>query len=106
MTHTPGQIAEYGTSEFKENQSIYTILESGIYTNPHGIQFKTELYHRSEGYKLAGSCAIWTNEVWGYKFFEHDGSTTGKFSSNKEEIINHWQNLINKSIVTLTQVKG
>jgi len=68
MSHTPGQIAEYGTQEFNNNQSVYTILESGIYTNSCGIQFKTDLYHRTEGYKNAGSCAIWTSEVCDIKF--------------------------------------
>ena len=97
MSHTPGQIAEYGTQEFNNNQSVYTILESGIYTNSCGIQFKTDLYHRTEGYKNAGSCAIWTSEVWGYKIHQLDGTTTGKFSINKDEIINHWK--------TLTEVK-
>ena len=98
MSHTTGQIAEYGTPEFNNNQSIYTILESGIYTNPHGIQFKTDLYHRTEGYKLSGSCATWTNEGWGYKIHQSDGTTTGKFSNNRQEIIDHWK--------TLTEQKG
>jgi hypothetical protein len=98
MSHTPGQIAEYGTQEFNNNQSIYTILESGIYINPHGIQFKTDLYHKTEGYTPAGSCATWTREIWGYKIHQPDETTTGKFSINRQEIIDHWK--------TLTESKG
>lgn len=78
----PGKIAEYGSDEFKNNQAIFTILDSGISVNPHGIERKVELYHRSEGYKLAGSCATWGREVWGVKIYFDDGTTGGHAFDN------------------------
>jgi hypothetical protein len=93
MEHRINQIAEYATPEFNENRAIYDVLEQGIYTNPHGLKFECELYHRSEGYKPAGSCAIYGFEVWGYKIFWNDGTTGGKFSSNENDIRIAWENV-------------
>jgi hypothetical protein len=88
-----GQIAEYGTDEFKNNQSIRTVLKIGKYINPHNISFKIELYHRTQGYKPAGSCAIWGNELWGYTLYYDDGTTGGRNTSNKEEIFKRYDEL-------------
>jgi len=74
-------------------ESVLTILESKtVKTFPHGIVKTYEFYTRSEGYKIAGSCAIWTQEVFGYRFFV-DGSSHGKFSTNKEEMKSLYDNL-------------
>jgi hypothetical protein len=98
MEHTSGQIAEYGTKEFNDNQSIYSVIERGLYINPYGMKFPTEFYHRTEGYKIAGSCAIWTSEVWGYKIFWNDGSTTGRFYHNEEIAIEVWNKLVGNNV--------
>lgn len=96
MTKQAGQIAEYGSEEFKNNQSVYTVLEDGVNVNSHGIERKATLYHRSAGYKAAGSCAIWTNEVYGYSIFYDDGTTGGKFSSDADYISEAWTKVNNK----------
>ena len=94
MDKKQGQIAEYGTPEFENNRSIRTVLEKGIHTNlSTGLQRNAELYHRSPGYKPAGSCAIYTNEVWGYAIYQEDGTITGKNSSNKQEILDRWNEI-------------
>jgi len=93
MEHHQGQIAEYGTKEFNDNQSIYTVLDRGLYTNPHGLKYPAELYHRTKGYKIAGSCATWTEEVWGYKIFWNDGTNGGKYSPIKNDILMLWENV-------------
>ena len=66
MEHHTGQIAEYGTKEFNDNIAVLTTLEKNNYVNPAGMIFPAELYHRTEGFKPAGSCATWGEEVWGY----------------------------------------
>ncbi len=103
QTKKPGQIAEYGTPEFENNKSVRTILESAVIVNPHGFQRKIELYHRSEGYKQAGSCATWTLEVWGYTIYnDDDGTTGGQSSTDKDYILNEkWTklNLIRRQII-------
>jgi len=93
MEHKIGQIAEYGTKEFNDNQSIYSVIERGLYVNPHGLKYPTEFYHRSEGYKIAGSCATWTKESWGYKIFWNDGTNGGKYFYNREEAEILWKGL-------------
>ncbi len=95
MTRESGQIAEYGTDEYKNNKSEFTSLEIGIYVNPHNISFKCELYHRTEGYKLAGACAIWSKEIWGYKIFYHDGTNGGKMFLSKDEALENWKRVNN-----------
>jgi hypothetical protein len=93
MDHYSGQIAEYGTIEFENNKSIYTVLERGVYVNPHGIKNPCELYHRTAGYKIAGSCAIWVKEMWGYKMIYSDGTNGGKMFLDKNEALTAWSNL-------------
>ena len=78
MDRYVGKIAEYGTEEFNNNQAVFTILDSGTTTNPNGITRKMELYHRTQGYKDAGSCATWGNEIWGVKIYFNDGTTGGQ----------------------------
>lgn len=85
MEHKNGQIAEYGSEEFKNNQSVLTVIESKDYINDYGLNRHVEFYTRSEGYKDSGSCATWTAEVWGYRFFI-DGCSYGKFGIDKEKI--------------------
>lgn len=85
MNREIGQIAEYGSEEFENNQSVLTILETKtVKTFPHGIIRTFEFYHRSEGYKMSGSCATWTREVWGWRFFS-EGSSFGEFGSDKDK---------------------
>lgn len=96
MIYYTGLIAEYGTREFEDNKAVYTILAKGIYTNPHGIEKNCELYHRSEGYHMAGSCAVYGFEVWGYRIYQNDGTTTGKMFDNMQESITEWNKLVKK----------
>lgn len=93
MERTPGQIAEYGTAEFNANKSVYSVLERGTYINPHGLKYPCEFYHRTEGYKPAGSCAIWGLECWGYRIFWNDGTTGGKFFHNQADAMAAWNSL-------------
>lgn len=95
MTRESGQIAEYGSSEFQNNQSVFTSLEKGLHINSCNISFECELYHRTEGYKPAGSCAIWTKEVWGYRIFQHDGTITGRMFLTKDEALENWKRVNN-----------
>ena len=98
MDRKPGQIAEYGTEEFKNNQSVLTILESKtVKSLPHGIVRTYEFYTRSEGYKMAGSCATWTKQVFGYRFFM-DGSSFGSFGEDKEKFSNLYLERINNVV--------
>jgi hypothetical protein len=83
MSHKIGQIAEYGSDEFKNNQSVLTVIESKDYVNDYKLARHVEFYTRTEGYKDAGSCATWTAEVWGFRFFI-DGCSYGKFSTDKD----------------------
>ena len=93
MDHINGQVAEYGSQEFENHKSVLTILESAILVNPHGIRRKIELYHRTEGYKPAGSCAIWTKESYGYRFYNSDGTTGGYTGCTYDFIMGKWVNL-------------
>ena len=96
MQRKPGQVAEYGSKEFSENQSIYSVLEKSEYNDPQGLQYPCEFYHRTDGYKPAGSCAIWSDECWGYQIYFDYGTTGGKYSSNKEDMILAWVKLNKK----------
>lgn len=86
---------EYNSEEFKNNQSVLTVLDIGDIINSHGIKFSSEFYYRTAGYKLAGSCAVWTDEVYGYRYFL-DGSQHGRYSKNKTEILEYWKKLVKK----------
>ncbi len=101
-THHVGQIAEYGTPEHDNHRSIRTVLENATFVNPHGIQFRAEFYHKTEGYTPAGSCATWTKEVWGYRIYWNDGTSTGKFWSDEAVAQAYWESmsLINRQPVT------
>jgi hypothetical protein len=96
MEHKPGQVAEYGTQEFNKNQSVYTVIEKGKTVNDSGVVRDVELYHRTEGYKPTGSCAIWTLETWGYRIFFSDGTTGGKMFREETSAREAWDNLTDK----------
>jgi hypothetical protein len=91
-----GKIAEYGSKEFEENQAKTTILDSGIVINPHGCEWNANLYYRTQGYKIAGSCATWGNEIWGVKIFFGDGTTGGKMFLSYDEALAYWNSLSKK----------
>jgi hypothetical protein len=83
---------EYGSKDFENNQSVFTILEESQFTNSCGIKFDVIFYHRSAGYKLAGSAAIWTDEVWGYQY-QMDNSTHGRYWKDKETAKDYFDKL-------------
>ncbi len=86
--------AEYGSPEFNNNRSTDTVLRKGIYTSPHNIQSNIELYHRTQGYTLAGSCARWTNEIWGVKIYYYsEGTTGGKQFLTEIEAVEYFEKL-------------
>ncbi len=97
--HHVGQIAEYGTEEYNSNKSAYTILEKATYVNPHGIEHPAVLYHRSAGYKPAGSCATYCKEIWGYSiFWESDGTNHGRYSGNENDAREWWNTMSKKNL--------
>lgn len=91
MAFKNGQIAEYGSKEFNENRAVYTILDKGIIKSGCGVEFQAELYHRTQGFCIAGSCGVYHNEVWGYRLYFNDGTTGGNMYSSEAEALKAWE---------------
>ena len=70
----------WGQNMVRENLRItkrFIHLAKGMFSNPHGI--KLQIYHRSEGCRIVGSCAVY-GFGWGYRVYS-------------KRWYNHWKNV-------------